>query len=99
MSFRNFQDWAKGTIPTTKNNYTNVKLKGDRILVGNDPLAVFSDNITSEDRRYFQSWLVAAAEAKENNEYLRGYKFYDEQEANHFDKIYQQELRALRIKK
>jgi hypothetical protein len=43
--------------------------------------------------------MVAAAEAKENNEYLRGYKFYDEKEANLFDKVYQRELRVLRIKK
>jgi hypothetical protein len=99
MSFRKFQDWSKGPVPEIEKNYTNVKLKGDQILVGKDPLAAFSDNLAPEDRRYFQSWLVAAAEAKENNEYLRGYKFYDEQEANYFDKIYQRELRALRIKK
>jgi hypothetical protein len=99
MSFRKFQDWSKGPVPAIENNHTNVKLNGDQILVGNDPLAVFSDNLAPEDRQYFQSWLIAAAEAKENNEYLRGYKFYDEQEANHFDKIYQRELRSLRIKK
>jgi hypothetical protein len=99
MSFRKFQDWSKGPVSVIENNYTNVKLKGDQILIGNDSFAVFSDNLSPEDRRYFQSWLIAAAEAKENNEYLRGYKFYDEQEANHFDKIYRRELKALRVKK
>jgi hypothetical protein len=99
MTFRQFDDWARGPIPAIENNYTDVKLNGDQVFIGKDPLAVFSEGLKPEDRKYYQSWLVAAAEAKENNEYLRGYKFYDEKEANLFDKIYQRELKALRIKK
>ena len=68
-------------------------------MVGREPLATFSEKLNPEDRRYFQSWMVAAAEAKENNEYLRGYKFYDQEEANRFDKIYRRELKAIRVKK
>jgi hypothetical protein len=99
MSYRQFDDWAKGPNLAIENHYTNVKLKGDQVLVGKEPLAVFSDALRPEDRKYFQSWMVAAAEAKENNEYLRGYKFYDEKEANLFDKVYRRELKVLRVKK
>jgi hypothetical protein len=99
MSFRQFDEWSRGPATALENNYTDVKLKGGQVLVGNDPLAVFSESLKPEDRRYYQSWLIAAAEAKENNEYLRGYKFYDEQEARIFDKIYMRELRAIRAKK
>jgi hypothetical protein len=99
MSRRQFEEWSKGTVLAIENNYTNVKLKGDQVMVGREPVAVFADGLAPEDRRYFQSWLIAAAEAKENKEYLRGYKFYDEQEANIFDRIYQRELKAIRAKK
>jgi hypothetical protein len=99
MSYRQFDEWSRGPALAIENNYTNVKLDGDRILLGKDPLAVFSEKLRPEDRKYYQSWLVATAEAKENNEYLRGHKFYDEQEANIFDKIYTRELKAMRTKK
>ncbi|MDR1902804.1 MAG: hypothetical protein LBQ88_11050 [Treponema sp.] len=99
MSFRQFDEWARGTVQAIENNYTNIRLNGDQVLVGKEPLAVFSEALKLEDRKYYQSWIVAAAEAKENNEYLRGYKFYDEKEANLFDKVYRRELRAMRIKK
>jgi hypothetical protein len=99
MSFRQFDEWARGPSPAIENNYTNVKLNGGQVLIGKKPLAIFSEDLRPEDLKYFQSWMVAAAEAKENNEYLRGYKFYDEKEANLFDKVYQRELKALRIKK
>ncbi|GHU60355.1 hypothetical protein FACS189444_7010 [Spirochaetia bacterium] len=99
MTFRQFDEWARGPVQTIENHYTNVKLKGDQVMVGREPLAMFSDSLKPEDRKYFQSWMVAAAEAKENNEYLRGYRFYDEREANLFDKVYKRELRAMRVKK
>jgi hypothetical protein len=99
MSFRQFDEWSRGPAPAIENSYTNVKLNGDQVLVGKEPLAVFSDGLNPEDRKYYQSWLVAAAEAKENKEYLRGYKFYDEQEAKLFDKVYARELKVLRAKK
>jgi hypothetical protein len=99
MTFRQFDEWARGTVQAIENHYTNVKLNGDRVLVGKEPLAVFSEALNPEDRKYYQSWMVAAAEAKENNEYLRGYKFYDQEEANRFDKIYKRELRSMRQKR
>jgi hypothetical protein len=99
MTFRQFDGWARGTVPAIEKNYTDVKLNGDQVLVGGEPLAVFSSALKPEDRKYFQSWMVAAAEAKENNEYLRGYRFYDEKEANLFDKVYRRELKTLRTKK
>jgi hypothetical protein len=99
MSFRQFDKWARGPVQAIDYNYTNVKVKGDQVLVDDEPLVVFSDALKPEDRKYFQSWIVAAAEAKENNEYLRGYKFYDEKEANLFDKVYRRELKAIRTKK
>ncbi|GHV79099.1 hypothetical protein AGMMS49944_08900 [Spirochaetia bacterium] len=99
MTYRQFDEWARGPVQAIENHYTSVKLKGDQVLVGREPLAVFSDALKPDDRKYFQSWMVAAAEAKENNEYLRGYKFYDEKEARIFDRIYARELKALRKKR
>jgi hypothetical protein len=42
---------------------------------------------------------VNAVQEKADNQYLRGYLFYDEKEADKFDKVYNRELKALRGKK
>jgi hypothetical protein len=67
--------------------------------VDSEPIAAFADGLAPEDKRYYERWLLAAAQARENNEYLRGYTFYDEREANIFDKVYNRELKVLRRKK
>jgi hypothetical protein len=99
MSYREFEGWSRGPVKAIKNNYTNVKLSGNKVLVDSEPIAAFADGLAPEDRRYYEKWLFAAAQARENNEYLRGYIFYDEREANVFDKIYKRELKNIRSKK
>jgi hypothetical protein len=99
MSKRDFIEWSKGSTQGTLDNYTNVKVNGDRIYVGEKPLAAFSDGLAPEDRRYYEGVLRTAAEARENNEVVAVYRFYDESERRRFDKIYDRELKALRAKK
>jgi hypothetical protein len=99
MSRRQFEEWSRGTSPETKNYYTSVKINGGKVLAGDDPLIAFADGISPEDRRYYGAVLRSAAEARENDEVIGIYRFYDESERRRFDRIYDRELKAMRSKK
>jgi hypothetical protein len=99
MSRRQFEEWSRGIIQETKNNYTNVKINKGKVLAGGEPLAAFADGLYPEDRRYYEGVLRSAAEARENDEVIGVYRFYDESERRRFDRIYDRELKAMRSKK
>jgi hypothetical protein len=99
MSKRDFIEWSKGTAQGTQNSYTNVKVNGGQVYVGEEPLAVFSERLDPDDRGYYERVLMMAAEARENNEVVGVYRFYDESERRRFDKVYNRELKAFRAKK
>jgi hypothetical protein len=100
MPVRQFESYAKGekkSAPIV--SYKNVSVKGDQVYAGDEPLINSSAELSPEDRRYFKNLLVKAAQAKADNQYLRWYEFYDEREANKFDKVYNREIKILRRKK
>jgi hypothetical protein len=99
MSRRQFEEWSRGTSKEIKNSYTNVKITDGKVLAGNEPLATFAGGLSPEDRRYYEGILRSAAEARESDEVIGVYRFYDESERRSFDRIYNRELRAIRIKK
>jgi hypothetical protein len=100
MSKREFEEWSKKPLLLENDkNYENVKIKGTYIFAGNSPLVSFAEDISPQDRRYYERILLEGAKAAEQKEYARVYRFYDEAEARRFDRIYQRELKALRAKK
>jgi hypothetical protein len=99
MSRRQFEEWSKGAVAESENYYTDVKVNKGRVFAGDEPLAAFSEGLSPEDRRYYEGVLRTAAEARENNEYIGVYRFYDESERRRFDKVYNRELKAMRAKK
>ena len=98
MSVREFEDWSRGEIVHNVNNVQNIKLKGSHLYVGDSPLISFAEDVSPQDRRYYEGILLEGAKAIQDNEYARLYRFYDEDEARRFDRIYQRELKALRTK-
>jgi len=99
MSKREFEDWSRGNVIQNDKKYKSVKIKGNRVFAGSSPIVSFSEGISPMDRRYFEALLMEGAEALQRNEYAKAYRFYDEQEARAFDRVYQRELKALRAKK
>jgi hypothetical protein len=100
MPVRQFESYAKGKKKSASIvSYKNVSVKGDQVYAGGEPLINPSAELSPEDRRYFENLLVKAAQAKADNQYLRGYEFYDEKEAQAFDRIYTRELKAMRKKR
>jgi len=99
MSKREFEDWSRGKIIQNDKKYKSVKIKGANIFVGNSPLVSFAEGISPQDRRYYEALLLEGAQAMEQNEYAKIYRFYDADEARRFDRFYQRELKALRAKK
>jgi hypothetical protein len=100
MSRRQFEEWSKGDPESSsKCNYTNVKLNNGQVYAGDTPLISFAESLSPVDKRYYEGVIKAAVEAKENNEVVGVYRFYDEGERRVFDRIYNRELKALRAKK
>jgi len=99
MSKREFEDWSRGDVIQNNKKYKSVKIKGNRVFVGSSPIVSFSEGISPADRRYYETLLLEGAEALKRNEYAKVFRFYDEQEALAFDRVYQRELKALRAKK
>ena len=99
MSRREFEAWSKKPLDNNDNNYGNVRIKGSSLFIGDSPVATFSQDISPEDRRYFESLLLEAGKAMEQNEVIGIFRFYDEDEKKRFDRIYQRELKAIRVKK
>jgi hypothetical protein len=100
MSVRKFEAYAKGEKqPVLAISYKNVGIKNGTVYVDDEPLVNPAAVLSPEDRRYVESLLLGAIQAKADNHYLRGYLFYDEKEANTFDKVYDRELKVLRGKK
>jgi hypothetical protein len=100
MSRRQFEEWSKGDSGISPNNtYTNVKLNRGQVFAGDTPLLSFAEGLSQIDKRYYERVIKTAAEARENNEVIGVYRFYDEDERRLFDRIYNRELKALRAKK
>jgi hypothetical protein len=100
MSKREFEKWSKEPMLLENDKiFKDVKIKGTHIFAGNSPIIFFSEDVSPQDRRYYEGLLIEAAKAIEQKEYAKVYRFYDETEARHFDRIYQRELKALRAKK
>jgi hypothetical protein len=100
MSRRQFEEWSKGEAEIFSNNtYTNVKLNKGQVFAGDTPLISFAESISQMDKRYYEGVIKTAVEARENNEVIGVYRFYDEDERRLFDRIYNRELKAIRAKK
>jgi hypothetical protein len=99
MSKRQFEEWSRNLSLKNDKNLKNVIIKGTHVFVGNSPIVSFADDIAPEDRRYYERLIIEGAKAIEQQEYARVYRFYDEAEAQRFDRIYQRELKAMRAKK
>jgi hypothetical protein len=99
MSRRQFEEWSKGAAEEADNYYTDVKVNNGRVFAGDEPLVAFSEGISPEDRRYYEGVLKTAVMARENNEVIGVYRFYDESERRRFDRVYDRELKAMRAKK
>lgn len=100
MSKREFAEWALASKTAIQaQQYKNVGIKNDQVFAGEDPLVFFATNLSSDDRRYYERVILEAARARENNEIIRAYRFYDEAEARRFDRVYDRELKTLRQKK
>jgi hypothetical protein len=100
MSVRKFEAYAKGEKPPAFTiSYKNIEIRNGAVYVDDDHLINPAAALSPEDRRYVESLLLNAIQAKADNQYLRGYLFYDEKEAHTFDKVYDRELKALRSKK
>jgi len=97
MSKREFEEWSRKEVKAKR--YKNVKIKGTNVFVGNSPLVSFAEGISPQDRRYYETLLLEGAQAIEQNEVVKLYRFYDESEARRFDRFYQRELKALRAKR
>jgi hypothetical protein len=100
MSVRNFEayaKWEKQSAPAI--SYENIEIKNGSVYAGGEPLIDPAAPLMPEDKRYIESLLVRAVQAKADRQYLRGYLFYDEKEANKFDNVYNRELKVLRSKK
>jgi len=98
---REFEEWSKGQNLQNNNNdnkYENVSIKANGIFAGKAPLISFAENISPKDRRYYEGLLMEGARAIKQNEYAKVYRFYDEDEARLFDRIYQRELKKIRVK-
>jgi hypothetical protein len=102
MSKREFAEWALASetaIQAPQFSYKNVGIKNDQVFAGEDPLVSFATNLSSDDRRYYERVILEAARARENNEIIRAYRFYDEAKARRFDRVYDRELKTVREKK
>jgi hypothetical protein len=99
MPLRELEAYAKGKKFSLAIAYKNLTIKRGRAYAGSEPLLNPAASLSPEDRRYAEDSLVELVQAKADNQYLRGYIFYDEKEANKFDKVYNRELKALRGKK
>jgi hypothetical protein len=100
MSRRQFEEWSKGNPEIlSKYSYTNVEINNGQVYAGDAPLISFAENLTLEDKQYYEGVVKAAVEARENNEVIGVYRFYDEDERRLFDRIYSRELKAIRAKK
>jgi hypothetical protein len=99
MSKREFEEWSRALPNNNDKKYKNVRIKGARLFVGASPVVAFADEISPQDRRYYEGLLMEGARALEQNEYAKVYRFYDEAEARAFDRFYQRELKTMRAKK
>jgi len=99
MSKREFDDWSRGEASQKNKKYKTIRIKGTNIFAGKSKLVSFADNISPDERRYYETLLMEGAKAIEKNEFARVYCFYDEAEAMRFDRVYQRELKVLRAKK
>jgi len=98
MSRREFEEWSRGAIIEDGKKHKTVAIKKGGVFAGKEPLAVFSEEISLQDRRYYEKLLMEGAIAIKQNEYAGIYRFYDEAEKKRFDRIYQRELGKLRTK-
>ena len=99
MSKREFEEWSRGIPVENDKSYKNVRIKGTGVFVGSSPLVSFAEEISPQDRRYYEGLLVEGATAIAQNEYAKVYRFYDQSEAKRFDRVYQRELKNLRAKR
>jgi hypothetical protein len=97
MSKREFEDWSRGQ--PKKKKYKLVKVTKNGVFAGTKPLVSFADGISSKDQRYYETLIMEGALAVQNNEYAKVFRFYDQQEAQKFERLYQRELKAIRAKK
>jgi hypothetical protein len=101
MSKREFAEWSRGLgAPPAggSKRYKSVKVRGNQVLIRGEPLVVFAEGLSPEDRRYYERILLAGAQAKEVKEVIGVYHFYDDQERQRFDRVYDREIRVLRTK-
>jgi hypothetical protein len=99
MSVRKFEAYARGEkAPAAEISYEDISLRDGQVYAAGEPLLNPAAGMSPEDRQYIEGLLVTAVQAKADKQYLRGYLFYDEKEANKFDKVYNRELKALRGK-
>jgi hypothetical protein len=96
MLTREFEAYARGKKFYPVVAYKNLTIKRGQIYAGGEPVINPAASLSPEDRRYIENLLTEAIRAKADKQYLRGYIFYDEKEANKFDKVYNRELKALR---
>jgi hypothetical protein len=99
MSKREFQVWAKGEPIQDSRSYKAVKVKGDQVFIGSKPVIAFADGISPDERRYYERIILEAARAREDQEAVGFYRFYDESERRRFDRVYDRELKDMRTKK
>jgi hypothetical protein len=99
MTKREFEEWSRSPMIKDDKNYKNVKIKGNHVFVGNSPIVSFAEDISPQERHYYEGLLIEGARAIKQNEYAKVYRFYDEKEARLFDRFYQRELKVLRAKK
>jgi hypothetical protein len=100
MSRREFEEWSKGNPEAlTEGSHTDVTINKGKVFAGEQPLIAFVGDLSPDDRKYYEGVVKAAAEARENNEVIGVYRFYDEDERKTFDRIYQRELKTIRSKK
>ena len=99
MSRRQFEEWSREQLSKVDKKYKSVKIKGTKVFVGSKPMISFVSGLSPQERRYYEGIVMEAAVAAKHNEYAKVYRFYDAAEARLFDKFYQKELRAIRLKK
>jgi hypothetical protein len=100
MSKNDFDRWSKGPSKEPELiDAVQVEVKDDILLAGDKPLATFSPDVASDDRKYYEGILLAAAKAHKNGDLLGTFQVYDESELHAMQRVINRELKNLRASK
>ncbi|GMO65819.1 MAG: hypothetical protein Ta2A_13810 [Treponemataceae bacterium] len=94
-----FIEWAKGEQEQKTVDGKPITIKNGGLYIDETPVVSFSPLLAGKDRAYYERLLLTGAEAKEANEVIGAYRFYDERERKIFDKVYERELKIIRAKR